>query len=479
MIDGRTKRVFIEMVREEWRLHSRLFRGRHLTYFPVMIGVLSAGTTALLVLTGTDPAAIYAGLHALVFFFGLHTGTIGFVGRDAIQNLLGDLTLLIFSARTLPLSRKRLLGIFVVKDVVYYTALFLAPMSLGSVAAVLAIAGQTNLLIAVGTTILLLSTLVVTFAIGLGSTIAGLGVTSRGVPGLVVLTGVAAAIGGAAIVDIDVLTFTPYGVFLEPTVAGIGGSMGLLVFVFLVGTVAFDPTRHRTVRTVDPSFRRWERRIGDPVATKTLLEVHRSSGGFGKVVFSAAILFVVAAALIDLAGRMTGVAPSVGISFGSILGLTAFTTFNWLTQSDDVASYLVHPVGVDDIFAAKFRAFLALGPIVGLGFYFLAVIWRGSPPWEALVGVLLLVGVTLYIFGTTIYLTGLSPNEFLFDTGLFAVFGVAMIVPLVPILVVGFAFSPVPTPLLVVLGIVGAVIGSVGIILYHRSLRKWSGLYRE
>jgi len=75
------------------------------------------------------------------------------------------------------------------------------------------------------------------------------------------------------------------------------------------------------LRTVAPAFRRWRDRVGDPVATKTLLDVHRSSGGFGKVLFSAAVLLGVTASLIDLAGQITGVSPSVGISFGAILGL--------------------------------------------------------------------------------------------------------------------------------------------------------------
>ena len=95
-----------------------------------------------------------------------------------------------------------------------------------------------------------------------------------------------------------------------------------------------------------------------------------------------------------------------------------------------------------DVFEAKFRAFLLLGPLVGLGFYVFALVWRGGPALEALVGAVLLVGVACYIFGMTVYLTGFSPNEFLFDTALFAIFGVAMVVPLVPILVVGFALAP-------------------------------------
>ncbi|MCU4800304.1 hypothetical protein OB920_07965 [Halobacteria archaeon HArc-gm2] len=488
MTDGRTRRVFVEMLREEWRMHSHLFRGGHFALFPVLIAALTAGAAWLLVTTGTGPGTVFAGLHALAFVFGLHTGSIGFVGRDALRNLLGDLTLLVFTARTLPLSQDRLLGIFVVKDLVYYAILFLLPMALGTGAAVAVASGGGGVaggqgvaegLPAAGTALGLWATLTLTFVLGMGATIAALGITRRGVPGWTLLAALGAAVGVAVAGNLDVAAYTPYGVFLDATLPRVGASLALVAAVFVVGALTFDASARPAARTVAPAFRRWRDRVGDPVATKTLLDVHRSSGGFGKVLFSAAVLLGVTASLIDLAGQITGVSPSVGVSFGAILGLSGFTTYNWLTQSDDVDSYLVHPLSVEDVFAAKFRAFLLLGPLVGLAFYAVALAWRGGPILEALVGAVLLVGVACYIFGTTVYLTGLSPNEFLFDTGLFAVFGLAMVLPLVPILVVGFALAPVSTGLLAALGAGGLVLALAGVGLYRRSLAKWPARYRE
>ncbi|MFW5949629.1 MAG: hypothetical protein ACOCSD_08535, partial [Halolamina sp.] len=103
--------VFREMLREEWRLHSELLGGGRFGAFPLLIVALVAGAVWLLDVTGTDPGAVVAGMHALAFVFGLHTGSIGFVGRDAVGNVLGEVTLLVFSARTLPLSQARLLGL--------------------------------------------------------------------------------------------------------------------------------------------------------------------------------------------------------------------------------------------------------------------------------------------------------------------------------------------------------------------------------
>ncbi|WP_159902621.1 hypothetical protein [Salinirussus salinus] len=483
MTDGRTRRVFVEMFREEWRLHSRLFGGGRFAAFPLLVAALVAATTELLVVTGTAPDTVFAGLHALALVFGLHTGSIGLVGRDALRGLLGDLTLLVFSARTLPLSRGRLLGVFVVKDVVYYTALFLLPMALGTLPAVLAGEGGATAGAAgaggVATSVLLVwATLTLTFVLGIGATLAGLGLSRLGLPGWAGLAAAGAAAGAAWVGGVDVVAYTPYGVFLAPALPRAAGAAALVAAVFLVGALTFGPTTRPETRTVGPAFRRWLGRVGDPVAAKTLLDVHRSAGGVGKVLFSGAILFGVTAALVDLAGRITGVSPSVGVSFGAVLGLSGFTTYNWLTQAEDVDSYLAHPLGVGDVFAGKLRAFLLLGPLVGLGFYALALAWRGGPPLEAAVGAALLVGVACYIFGVTVYLTGLSPDEFLFDTALYAVFGAAMVVPLVPVLLVGFAVDLSP-PVLAGLAAGSLLLGAVGLGLFRRSVPRWERRYRE
>lgn len=103
--------------------------GRRFAAFPVFIALAGAGTVWLLRTSGTGPAQVAFGLHLLIFAFGLYTGSAGLVGRDALRDLLGDVTLIVFSARTLPVSERRLLGAFLVKDVGYYVGPFLLPLA--------------------------------------------------------------------------------------------------------------------------------------------------------------------------------------------------------------------------------------------------------------------------------------------------------------------------------------------------------------
>jgi hypothetical protein len=474
--EGLTRRLFVEMVREEWRLHGELFGGRRFGAFPLMIALLVGGASYLLVETGTTPETILAGLHVLAFAAGLHTGSIGIVGRDAVQDLVGARTFILFSARTLPVSPRRLLGVFVLKDILFYSGLFLLPMALGGVPAIAQ--GSSTVAIVTGSG-LLWATLSLTFVLGVATTLAGLGLTSGWLTAVAAVLGTALA--GALLwrSGLDLIALTPYGVFRDPSLTGLLTSLGVGGILLLLGALTFDPTPEPRTRTERPLFGRISTQLGDPVAAKSLLDVHRSGGGLWKVLFSGAILLGVTAVLVDIAEVLTGVEPSVGISFGTVLGLTGFTTYNWLTTGDDIAGYLTHPLSVADVYRGKFRAFLVMGPAVALLFYGIAVIWRGGSLGETVVGAVLLVGVACYVFGVTVALTGLSPNEFLFDTVLFAGFGVALIVALVPPLVVGFVLVPVSTTGLVALALTGVVLAGIGIGLFRWSLPRWERFHRR
>jgi hypothetical protein len=465
-----TRRIFREMMREEWRLHGRLFGGRRFLAFPFLVGLLVAGSVALLGVTGTPLSTVVLGLHALAFLFGLHTGSIGLVGRDALEDLLGDITLVVFSARTLPLSSRRLLGVFVVKDVVYYAGLFLLPMALGVLPALTG--SPLSQVLAVGSLWISFAGM---FVLGVTVTLAGAGLAGRGVPGVALLIGGVAWLAAAwHLAGLDVAAFTAYGVYTAPTPARFGWAAATILGFGVVGALSFEARRDGRTRTAGPSLRRWRDRVGDLVAAKTLLDLSRSSGGVGKVLFSGGILLAVTVALVDLAETITGVSPSVGVSYGTVLGLTGFTTYNWLTRFDDVAAYLVQPLDVDDVFAGKLRAFLWTGPPSVLAFYVVGVAWKGARPAEAVVGGIVAVGVAAYVMGVTAFLAGFAPNEFLFDTALFAAFAAAVSIPLVPILVLAFGYAPMDGVQLSALAAGGVLLALAGAVVFREAPRRWS-----
>lgn len=465
------RRLFGAMLREEWRMHADLFGGARFAAFPLFVLALGAGTVWLLTTTAVASIdTLVLGVHALVFAFGMQTGSTVFLGRDAMQNLLGDMTLLLFTARTLPVSQRRLLAVFLVKDAVYYAGLFLLPMALAFSPAVFT-GSITPLAIVV-----LWGTSTATFVLGVTVTFAAISLATRGIPGRVFLVGIAAGAGLAVAAGVDLVRFTPYGLYGGATVAEVTTVITAIALLAVFGIATYDPNYETPARTTTHAYKRWRDRLpfeDDALTAKTLLDVSRSSGGWFKIVFSGGILFAVGIFLLELASEIAGVDAAPGVTLGAILGLSAFTTYNWLTQFDDLDEYLLYPLDVGDVLRAKRRAFLMLGLPTGIGFYVLAVTWQFASVPDAVAGLVVHVGLQLYLFGVTVSLAGFSPNEFLFDTVLFATFTAAVAGPVVPIIVAGFVVSAGTPILLGAIALGGIGLAVVGSVLFERAVPKW------
>ena len=120
------------MIKEEWRMHSTLYRGKSFAFFPVLVFLFTfifAYATTQYSTLGHEP--IGTTLTALAAFIGLAIGNLNYSGREAWKNVLGDTNYLIYSSRTLPISRKNILTQLIAKELIYYTTLFLAPVALG------------------------------------------------------------------------------------------------------------------------------------------------------------------------------------------------------------------------------------------------------------------------------------------------------------------------------------------------------------
>jgi len=450
------------MVREEWRLHSHLFGWARFGAFPLVIAVLTGLGTWLLSVTGTAPDAVAGGLIALVGFFGLQVGTIGLVGRDALRDVLGDVTLLVFSARTLPLSWRRLLATFLLKDICYYTGFVLTPAVVGY--GVVAVASE----LPPESVALLWVAVVAAFAFGASLSLALVGLASRSVGAL---GGLAVAVTSAVLLlNVDPIAYTPYALYADPSAGG--AVRGLLpTFLFAaVGLALFEP-----VDDGSSSRRRATERlftgIADPLTRRPLLSVARSSGSVGKVAFSMGVLFAVTALLLGEITAATGIRPHSGVAFGTLLGLGAFTTYSWVTQFEGQRTYLRYPVGYDAVFAGGLRAYLVLSLSTAVGYLAVATLWY--PATRLVVGLLVVPGVAVYVFGVSAYVTGLSPNELLFDTVLFALFGGALAALAVPLLVAALVVSAAPVAAVGGAVALSALAGTVGLWLCRHAGPRW------
>jgi len=461
---GLSTRLLTRMIREEWRLQAELF-GDRFAVFPLVVAAFGGIGVWLLTVTGTSMDAIAAGVHGLVFFFGLQVGTIGLVGRDALRDVLGDVTMLVFSARTLPVTWRRLLAIFMLKDLLYYSALFLAPLAVGYAAVALS-SGVPATQVA-----LLWLTTTGAFALGVGTSLTLAGVGTRSRAAVVALVGLLAV--GIVTGHLDPATLSPYGFYSDPSVrtalTGFGPALALLA----LGPLAFEPVDSGVARSATDRYSRLRATIRDHdgVATRTVLEVARSSGSVWKVLFSMGVLFGVTVFLVREVASASTLTPSYGIAVGTLLGLGAFTTYSWVTQFDGAADYRRFPVSMDAVFAGKRRAYLLLSVPAGLVYLALALLW--VPAGEVLIGAVVFPLVAVYVFGVTAYVTGFSPNELLFDTPLFVAFGAALALVSIPLIVAALAYGQAPTTATGVAIGVSVLAALVGIALARRAGPRW------
>lgn len=121
------------MLKEEWRMHSELFGSKYFGAFPFVLAMLSALVTVLSLRSPSITVeTISRAVPAVAGFLGISVGLTGFSDRDAFKNVLGKTNYLVYSSRTLPISSKRLLTEFVIKDFVYYLGIFIAPSYVGA-----------------------------------------------------------------------------------------------------------------------------------------------------------------------------------------------------------------------------------------------------------------------------------------------------------------------------------------------------------
>lgn len=456
-------KLFRRMLVEEFRLHAQLFGRERFFVFPVFTALLVGSGVWLLGFTGTSLETVIAGLFALVFFFGLQVGTIGLVGRDAMRDVLGDVTLLVFSARTLPVSRRRLLATFLAKDLVYYVVLFLSPIVVGFLPVALA-GGMAPVEIA-----LLWVGIAATFALGAAGSLALAGIATRSKLAVGAVLG--AIVAGIVFVPETALTLTPYGVYATPTVKSALASAGTLAAVTVAGPLLFEPPDSGGTRRIESERYRQLTALGGGLTARPLLEVVRSSGSIWKVALSLGVLFAVTALLLDRIVAATGIEPAAGIAFGTLLGLGTFTTYNWLTQFDDPREYLRYPESLSAVYAGKQRAFLVLSLPIGFGYLAAAAVWY--PAADLLLGIVVFPLVSVYVFGVTAYLTGLSPNDLLFDTVLFGIYGLALALVAVPLLVASLVHSEFPLYADLTAIVLSVVAALVGIAVARRSGPRW------
>lgn len=453
---------------EEWRLHTELFGKNRFILFPFIIFAFSFGLGAALPLLSIQQSTLLLAFHLLIVLFGVQTGVVGFDAQDALENVLGETAMLIFSSRTLPVSQERLAGIFLLKDALYYTGLFLVPVVSGGVIGLSLSPLDSTILVTGISSVLTVSIYLTTilafvFGVSFGFMLTTINYKNKDSIGLVGLLFV--VLVGAIqlnIVSLNRVTVTnPNSLVVLTTLASV-------VFI-TIGLYNFEGTQRsysqqrknlysKTVNSLNVTDTR------SLLAVKYFVDIRRSAGGFWKVVFSSFVIAFSGYVLVAGLAEFYTIRPNSGFLFGSITALIAFSIYTVIFRYDSIETYLKLPVSKKTVYESKIFTYLLLSISIGIAYYTPTIFTYGSAQLsEYIQGLAILLSMLCYQLGLLLILVKDDPTGFLFDGVLFSTFSGLVMALLVPALIIGLfglLFSQIST-YAVLLFVVIASIASV------------------
>ena len=445
--------LFTAMMKEEWRVHTSLFGTSGFVLFPLLImSLASAGALIWPLFSDVMPIHLVVVLtHYSFVIVGASVGAFGLFGREVMNRRFGQASMIAYSSRSLPLTEKNILFHFFVKDTIYYLFFWITPFVAGI--------GLVSPLIGVSimNILLLLLTLMLSFLIGLSgvfllSTIyvhsSRLLLFSLGSLGSVVLLG--------QIMGRTVVGFLPSLVFFTSRSPVSLVEALLLIFIPTILSLTWMKVdyREKTSRfpqALDSLMEQYRWSTYAPFIAKDTLDLTRSEGGAGKIVFS----FLVPVGFLWIAlFVLQRFIPQINplIVFAILLGVISSTIYNWVTEFDLFTSYSFLPVKVSTVIRAKLQSYsllnlVSLAILLGIG------IGMGEIPL-LFPAILTFVSVSLYSVAVTVYYTGLSPTVMLYNVRVYVPY-LALIAPLLLFLI----FVSIPNPWFVLTSMVSIPFG--------------------
>ena len=421
------------MLKEELRLHKSLIGPMGSTFFPIFFFVSTASLAALvpIFLPNLSHSTFLLMFHVGSAMYGLFVGSIGHIGEEIWSRRLGQVNFILQMTETLPLSFRKLMTMFYLKDALFYILYTYLPLICG-IAVAAPLAG-----ISMGNIAKLGLTMILTFITGMSLSLLISALAARSKPALIFMLSSMACLT-ILVWPLQILEpgqlILPLGYWSDPNPLLIASTM-LLASLSSVAAILIIRERFETVQgryksallDVEPQFAfTGELKI---LVAKEWVELGRSG-----------VLKQVTA---GLAGALLGVylivwlmetgielhLPFNAVSYSGFVGFMGVLTYSWITNIEHNESLNPLPVNVGDVIKAKFFIHLILTAGISSGCVLLIAIARKETSL-VLPSLLVAIANAVYAGAITAKLTGLWTNTMFFDIGVISRFAAAVIPPL-------------------------------------------------
>lgn len=457
--------ILSSMIKEEWRMHSSIFGSSMFALFPVLLAAFSFFISLFLPLFSIIiPAGEMALLaHYMFLLLGLSVGAFGLFGREIMNRRFGHASLIAYSSRSLPVSERFLFLNFLAKDVIYYFFLWILPPVAGFGLASLFISASP------GISLLLLLTSALSFLIGLSASffLSTIYAHSRKLLISILVAAAAAGLLAANYFSIGLPEMLPpLSFFTAPSFSMLALSLLLIIIPSSLSLLFLKvdyPESKRLFRNSLDNISNSLNFISSPLlVSKDFLDLDRSEGGMGKIIFS--FLFPLAIVWL-LLSVLLRIMPAINplLLFSIFLGIISSSIYNWLTEFDLASSYSFLPVRISDVIKGKIGSYAAINAI---SIVILSLAATGTNDFSYFLPALIsFLSVSSYALSITVYLAGLYPNVLLYNAKIFL--GYTFLI--LPVLLT-MIFSALLNPFYLLFS---AALLPVSYFIIKRSYAKW------
>lgn len=407
------------MIKEEWRMHTKIAKNKTFAYFPLIIGVISLVGTLLIpfFLQILTTSQLFTYVHLVFLFFGVSIGAFGLFGKEIMNRRFGQISLLAYSSRSLPIPERTVFFAFFIKDIIYYLFLWIVPIFIGFLLVTPSIG------FSLSASLFACATLILSFLLGISIVFFLSTIYAHSSKLLVIiLISILASLLIPTVFDhlsINLLLL-PYTLFYSPSLyiftliiaIILGTSLVSIVFV----KIDYPEKKKHHANLFIPWTNRFKFSKYSWYIAKDFIDLKRSEGGLGKLIFSflLPILFTYLFLLLFLE-----LIPTVQIImiFAIFLGVVSTTIYNMVTEFDSFNPYTFLPVKVSTILHSKIISFHCIN------LFSFVVLAAAAVTMDQLLyfipALFLFVSISLFNLAVTVYFTGLHPNVLIYDAKVF------------------------------------------------------------
>ncbi|WP_235284785.1 hypothetical protein [Methanosarcina sp. 2.H.T.1A.6] len=449
-------------------MHSSLFGHSGFALFPVFIFLFTFFVSLVLPVFRdivTD-VQIALGMHYLFLLVGAMAGAFGLMGRELMNRRFGQASLIAYSSRVLPVSERFIFANFLGKDIVYYFIFYILPFVTGfALAAEFVSAGNFG---ALSTLMTLLLTLSLSFMIGisaiffLSTVYAHSGKISLFClfAASFLLLHISGNLNQGTLYDLPSFSF-----FLVQSENQLLLSGVLILVPSALSLIFLKIDFPQAQKSFSNSFSKLCRYLGSyryaAFVAKDSIDLKRSEGGLGKIIFSFVLPLLLVWTLLSALGKVIPALSTLTL-FALVLGVLSSSMYNWLTEYDIFASYAFLPLKASDMIKSKLNSYLILNLIP---LTILTMLALKKDPSSLVPSLLLFLTISFYMVSVLIYLTGLSPSINLYNGKTFAIYTLSVM----PLLMLNIILSMFGS----YYALVDLLLVPFALYLLGKGFRKW------